>query len=67
MKERSTWGNGLGHGVSSFPHFEPLTSKEKNLLDLGPSTGGDTFANIPEPLIGKPLNLQYDRNKIETE
>jgi len=61
-------GNGLGYGDSPFPYFEPLAPKERNLLDLGPSTGGVAFANIAEPLIGniavgKPLNLRYDRNK----
>jgi hypothetical protein len=61
-------GNGWGYGDSPFPYFESLTPKEKNLLDLGPSTGGVAFANIAEPLsgnlaVGKPLSLQYDRNK----
>jgi len=61
-------GNGWGYGDSPFPYFESLTPKEKNLLDLGPSTGGVAFSNIAEPLsgniaVGKPLSLRYDRNK----
>jgi hypothetical protein len=63
-------GNGWGYGDSPFPYFESLTPKEKNLLDLGPSTGGVAFANIAEPLagtiaVGKPLSLRYDLNKAD--
>jgi hypothetical protein len=61
-------GNGFGYEDSPFPFFELLVPKEKNLLDLGPSTGGVAFANIAEPLgnaVGKPLNLRYDLTKAD--
>lgn len=60
-------GNGFGYGDSPFYFFD-LTPPEKDLLDLGPSTGGVAFANIAEPLAGtiaagKPLTLRYDLTK----
>jgi hypothetical protein len=59
--------NGFGYGDSPFYNFD-LTPPERNLLDLGPSTGGVAFANIAAPLpgtiaAGKPLSLRYDHNK----